>query len=70
MIFEYLTVVPGVRPAAMDDDQARTSTPQRTIGEGADYIVVGRPIVNAPDRIAAVESISEAIEEGLSWRIR
>lgn len=64
------TVVPGVRPAAIDDDQARTATPQRTIGEGADYIVVGRPIVNAPDRIAAVESISEAIEEGLSWRIR
>lgn len=62
------TVVPGVRPASVNDDQARTATPQRTIGSGADYIVVGRPIMNAPDRVAAVRSIAAAVEEGLSWR--
>ena len=61
-------VVPGVRPASVNDDQARTATPQRTIGSGAEYIVVGRPIMNAPDRIAAVRSIAAAVEEGLSWR--
>jgi orotidine-5'-phosphate decarboxylase len=32
--------------------------------------VVGRPIVNAPDRIAAVKNIAAAVEEGLAWRNR
>jgi orotidine-5'-phosphate decarboxylase len=64
------TVVPGVRPASLNDDQARTATPQKTVSEGADYIVVGRPIVNAPDRIAAVKNIAAAVEEGLAWRKR
>ncbi|HPE65453.1 MAG TPA: orotidine 5'-phosphate decarboxylase, partial [Synergistales bacterium] len=62
------TVVPGVRPASADDDQARVATPQKTIANGADYIVVGRPILNAPDRIAAVRSIAASIEEGLKCR--
>jgi orotidine-5'-phosphate decarboxylase len=54
----------------VNDDQARTATPQKTIGGGADYIVVGRPIGNAPDRIAAVRNIAAAVEEGLSWKNR
>lgn len=62
------TVVPGVRPASADDDQARVATPQKTIANGADYIVVGRPILNAPDRIAAVGKIAAGIEEGLTCR--
>ncbi len=62
------TVVPGVRPASADDDQARVATPQKTIANGADYIVVGRPILNAPNRIAAVKNIAASIEEGLKCR--
>lgn len=64
------TVVPGVRTAGVPDDQARTATPQKAIGEGADYIVVGRPIVNATDRMASVKDIAAAIEEGLTWKSR
>lgn len=61
------TVVPGVRPAASPDDQARRATPLETVKNGADYLVVGRPILNAPDRIAAVRQIEREIEEGLAW---
>ena len=61
------TVVPGVRPAASPDDQARRATPLETVKNGADYLVVGRPRLNAPDRIAAVRQIEREIEEGLAW---
>lgn len=64
------TVVPGVRPGGGPDDQARTATPQRTVRDGADYIVVGRPIIRADDRIAAVEAMAAAIEEGLKWKTK
>lgn len=62
------TVVPGVRPAAADDDQARVATPEKTIRAGAEYIVVGRPIVQAADRKSALKSIVQEIEEGLKWK--
>ena len=64
------TVVPGVRPAASDDDQARVATPEKTIRAGADFIVVGRPIVQAADRNSALKSIGKEIEEGLKWKNR
>ena len=64
------TVVPGVRPAAADDDQARVATPEKTLKAGAEYIVVGRPIVQAADRMSAVKSIINEIEEGLKWKNR
>lgn len=64
------TVVPGIRPAKADDDQVRVMTPRKAMENGADYIVVGRPIVNAPDRIAAAKEIAGAIEEGLAWRTK
>ena len=51
-------VTPGVRPAGADaNDQARAVTPAEAIGAGADYLVIGRPIVDAPDPIAAVRAI-------------
>ena len=64
------TVVPGIRPAKADDDQVRVMTPRKAMENGADYIVVGRPIVNAPDRITAAKEIAGAIEEGLAWRTK
>ncbi len=61
---EFLIVTPGVRAKAADskkDDQARTATPREAIRAGADYIVVGRPILTAPDPRAAAQEIVDEI---------
>jgi orotidine-5'-phosphate decarboxylase len=51
-------IVPGIRPAGQDaHDQSRTSTPGEAVRRGADYIVVGRPIMQAPDPALAAEQI-------------
>ncbi len=55
---DCILVTPGIRPAGLaSDDQARIATPAEAAHSGADYIVVGRPIVKAEDRITAVDSI-------------
>jgi orotidine-5'-phosphate decarboxylase len=55
---EFVVLTPGVRPAwANKDDQKRVMTPGEAVGAGADYIVVGRPVLKADDRRAAVEKI-------------
>jgi orotidine-5'-phosphate decarboxylase len=51
-------VTPGIRPAgSASGDQKRIMTPAAAIAAGADYLVVGRPIVEAPDPKAAAEAI-------------
>jgi len=51
-------VIPGIRPAGTAlQDQSRTATPAEAIRAGADYIVVGRPILQAPDPARAADSI-------------
>jgi orotidine-5'-phosphate decarboxylase len=51
-------VTPGIRPAGAEPgDQKRIMTPARAIAAGADYLVVGRPILEAPDPRAAAEAI-------------
>lgn len=53
-----LIVTPGVRPAGGDlGDQKRVATPAQAIANGADHVVVGRPIWQASDPSAAVQSI-------------
>jgi len=53
-----LLVTPGVRPAgAAVGDQKRVMTPARAIREGADHLVVGRPVTQAPDPRAAAQAI-------------
>lgn len=63
---EFLIVTPGVRPkdkgtGQKKDDQARIATPTEAIRAGADFIVVGRPILAAPDPRAAAQEIVEEI---------
>jgi orotidine-5'-phosphate decarboxylase len=55
-----LRMVPGIRVAAAEDDQARTATPAAAVASGADYLVVGRPISASPDPVAAAIAIKEA----------
>ena len=60
---EFLLVTPGVRPAGSDtDDQQRTRTPAEAIADGADYLVIGRPITRAPNPMAALEAINREIQ--------
>ena len=57
-------VVPGIRPAGTaTQDQARTATPGDAIRAGASYIVVGRPILQAPDPAGAADAIVEDIRQ-------
>jgi orotidine-5'-phosphate decarboxylase len=68
---ELLTVVPGIRPewAGVDrDDQRRVATPSQAMREGADYIVVGRPIRDASDPVEASARVVAEIEQGLQQR--
>ncbi|MBM7068954.1 orotidine-5'-phosphate decarboxylase [Actibacterium sp. 188UL27-1] len=53
-----LIVTPGIRPAgSASGDQKRITTPQEAISNGADHIVVGRPVCQAPDPRGAAQAI-------------
>ena len=61
-----VTVTPGIRPAGSEaGDQKRIMTPGDAIRAGADYIVVARPVVRAPDPRAAAEAIVAEIDAAL-----
>jgi orotidine-5'-phosphate decarboxylase len=63
---DFLIVTPGVRPKdspveSAPDDQSRKATPTEAIRAGADFLVVGRPILAAPDPRAAAQAIVEEL---------
>ncbi len=60
-------VTPGIRPAgSATGDQKRIMTPARAIAAGADYLVVGRPVMEAGDPKAAAEAIQAEIAQALA----
>ena len=66
---DFLVVTPGIRGAsagAEKNDQNRTMGPGDAIKAGATYLVVGRPIISAPDPRAAAEAIGGEIRSALS----
>ncbi len=61
-------VTPGIRPAwaaVAADDQQRAATPAEAIAQGADYLVVGRPLRTAPDPVKAAERVIDEIAASL-----
>lgn len=65
---DFIVVTPGIRPAWQTggrDDQKRVTTPAEAIRQGADYLVIGRPIRDADDPRAAAERIAEEIAAAL-----
>ena len=60
---DFIIVTPGVRPEfGTNDDQKRVMTPRQAVLEGSDYLVIGRPILRAKDRAAALRSVCEEID--------
>lgn len=55
---EFCLVTPGIRPAnAATDDQSRVMTPRAALEAGSSYLVIGRPITQAPDPLQALQDI-------------
>jgi orotidine-5'-phosphate decarboxylase len=62
----FLIVTPGIRPAASQaQDQARIATPAAAIRAGADFLVMGRPITQVPDRAGAAAAAVKEIEAAM-----
>ena len=63
----FIIVTPGIRPKVTSvDDQKRVATAQEAIEAGADYIVVGRPIIEAEDPRKATENILDGIKGAIA----
>ena len=63
---DFLCVTPGIRPAwelTESDDQRRVTTPAIAISRGADYLVIGRPIRDDDDPVAAADRVAGEIAE-------
>lgn len=60
---DFLVLTPGIRPKwASIDDQKRINTPQGAIKDGADFIVLGRAVTKAQDKIEAIKNIYKEIQ--------
>jgi orotidine-5'-phosphate decarboxylase len=69
---KLLIVTPGIRPGAniydQHDDQQRIITARQAIADGADYLVVGRPITKAAEPLKVINLLQEEIRQGLILR--
>ncbi len=60
---DFLLVTPGIRPAgSAAGDQTRILTPAQAMRAGSDYLVIGRPITQAADPLAALEAIAREMD--------
>jgi orotidine-5'-phosphate decarboxylase len=59
---DFCLVTPGIRPAnSSANDQSRIMTPRAALENGANYLVIGRPITQASDPLQALQDISKEI---------
>jgi orotidine-5'-phosphate decarboxylase len=59
---DFVLVVPGIRPEGTNgDDQQRVLTPGEAVERGADYLVVGRPVTDAPDPVGVARGIVRGV---------
>jgi orotidine-5'-phosphate decarboxylase len=66
---EFLVTTPGIRPiGAGRNDHKRPATPRFAISEGADYLVVGRPIIHALDPAKVAASIVAEMQDAFDAR--
>ena len=57
---DFKVLCPGIRPLwSLKDDQKRIATPAQALKDGADYLVIGRAVTSAPDRVEAMKKIYE-----------
>ncbi len=62
---DFKVLCPGIRPeGSLKNDQQRAATPRRAIQEGADYLVIGRAVTAADDRLKAMKMIYEEMANG------
>lgn len=59
---DFEVVTPGIRPVKVNDDQKRVATPESAVKAGANFIVVGRPIIQAENPVEVAKSIYESIK--------
>ena len=63
---EFVVVTPGIRPAgAPSGDQRRITTPADAVQAGADFLVVGRPVLGAADPVAVVARMVQEMEAAI-----
>lgn len=60
---DFEVVTPGIRPVKVQDDQKRVTTPESAVKAGADFIVVGRPIIQAQNPVEVAKEIWERIKD-------
>jgi len=67
---DFRLVVPGIRPAGSEvGDQQRVMTPAEAVTQGADYLVIGRPITQSDDPVTAADAIATKIDTEIDTEI-
>ncbi len=60
---DFISVTPGIRFSKTDDDQKRVATPEFAVKEGADILVIGRPIIRAENKKKLIKEIQRTIKD-------